>query len=101
MATTKPWRVGSIRERLADLLNEALAEPLVELGHAFHPSNLRSNFAHHTSQGWCSWDGWSSGACPLRLHVSSWDSMRECARRGIVVNQDDSDKFWYEVSAKD
>lgn len=100
MATTKPGRVGRIRERLAELLNEALAEPLAEQGHVFQPWDLNSNDASLTRCGHCSWDGFSSGPSPLRLHVSSWDTMRRCVRYGIAVTQDDHDGYWFEVSRK-
>lgn len=85
MATTSPNRVGRVRERLAALLEEAIPTA------TFDPADLDSQIPIYANPKWdcCSWYGdGKDRETGLGVHVSSWNTMTECVRRGITVSQD-------------
>jgi hypothetical protein len=97
-SSSKP--AGKIRHKLAELLCQ-LTGGLVE-AHEIQ----RSNPIHQHYADCCAWDCWVAlpaqpGAPARRIHVYSWDKMRDCVRYGIVkvgLHREASD---YEVSANE
>jgi hypothetical protein len=93
--------VGRVREKLAALL---LAE-----GIDIDPYALRWQDGAYATAQWdcCKWfgDGKSVGRADrpdgFSVHVSSWDTMTECARYGIDLSHDSRDlPGTYEVSVR-
>lgn len=85
MAITRPDRVGRVREKLADLLNDYFKN------HTFSGCDLDSNNPYYSSIYFdgCSWDGTSSGRDErLHMHVFSWSTMSECIKNGISVTME-------------
>ncbi len=94
MATTKGNRVGQIRIRLAQML--------MALGYRMDPSDLHSQIPWYARRqqdccSWYSWATWTGDDMPKSIF--SYDQMRLCVRRGIVVRLD-PDNIHVEVSAR-
>lgn len=86
MATTKPHRIGRTRYKLAQTLQRYLQEKLNRTWFV-RPEDLNSNFARYATvqMDGCSWDGYARNTCSNRiLHVYSYDTMRECVKKGIT-----------------
>lgn len=95
-------QIGRVREKLAALL---LAE-----GIDIDPFNLMWQDGAYATAHWdcCKWSGHGVSLgrddCPagISVHVSSWDTMTECARYGIELSHDSRDlPGTYEVSARE
>lgn len=97
MATTKANKVGRIRDRLADLLNEAI--PTAQ----FEPEWLDSQIPYYATVQFdaCSWYGDGTDKdTGLNAHVASWDTMRECVRYGIEVSESGRGRFDWDIYPK-
>ena len=98
MATTSSQHVGAVRERLAELLAEAIP------GARFDPADLVTQTGRWAQQRYsdiCRWCGDGRDEHGLNVHVASWDTMTLCARNGIEVTRDERSALSsFEVSAR-
>lgn len=95
MATTNNYRVGRVRQKLAELLKEAV--PGLEI----YPQNLHSQTPVYASPKWdcCSW--YASGKVNgIQASFSGWDTMSACIKNGIELSPDKNLCYSWEVSQK-
>lgn len=77
--------VGRTRERLAEMLNEALK---LEGADCIAPEDLhRTNPYHRCYEDTCAWDCYYTQG-GLRRHVYSWATMTHCVKHGITPEFD-------------
>lgn len=80
--------VGKIRLKLAEQLCQLT-------GWLVTAEDLqRTNPNHRHWEDCCAWDCWAViPGKPFKGHIYSWDTMTECARRGVVVVGGDCESF--------
>lgn len=97
MATTKSNKIGRIRIKLAEMLNELFPE------WHFEPEDLWSQTPIYATKQFdcCRWG--ANGAIKDKPHlgvsISSWNTMTECVKSGISYT--DKDYLSAEICIKD
>lgn len=102
MATTRSYRIGRVRRRLALRLMRVLNESGKPNVWFVDPARLNSNFAAHATaqMDGVSWDGYATWIArpTLTAHVYSWDTMGDLLRGEIrIVGKFDRTKYVPEI----
>jgi hypothetical protein len=73
--------IGETRKRLSLML--------LEIGVLIAPESLRRNYGGNRWNDECRWEGWGRRENGLRVHVTSFASMKDIVRQGHIGIVDD------------